>query len=139
MNFQSDIAVLLAEYITKNKLDKIESLKYIEFTGERLFDNVREKIKKAFDCAVANQYGCYEANSIAYECPFGKMHCMESNIYVEIINKEGEAVNNQKGDIVITTLCNHTMSFNRYKIGDKGILRPDYICECGNKEKIVLI
>ena len=70
MNLQPSIAVLLAEYIIKNKLAKISSLKYIELIGEMLFDNIRKKIKEAFGCVIANQYGCYEANSIAFECPF---------------------------------------------------------------------
>ena len=38
---------------------------------------------------MTNQYGCYEANSIAYECPCGNLHWMEENIYVEVLDDEG--------------------------------------------------
>lgn len=38
-----------------------------------------------FNCKVASQYGCYEVNSIAYECPFHKLHVMTENVYVEIV------------------------------------------------------
>ena len=62
---------------------------------------------------------------------------MEQNIYVETINEEGEVINNQEGNIIITTLKNHTMPFIRYKVGDKGKIVTDYICQCGNHSSIL--
>jgi phenylacetate-CoA ligase len=138
INTQPSVALSLAECFRKNNLERIEELKYIELTGEMLFDNVRKEIEKIFGCRVANQYGCYEANSIAYECPYGNMHCMEDNIYVEVLDESGNPVReNEEGNIVITTLNSHTMPFIRYKTGDMGIVEKNISCKCGNHSPIL--
>lgn len=66
-----------------------------------------------FNCKVASQYGCYEVNSIAYECPFHKLHVMTENVYVEIV---------EDNQICITSKHNRVMPFVRYKVGDRGRL-----------------
>lgn len=142
INTQPSIALMMAKCFKKNKLDKIESLRYIELTGEMLFDNVRKEIEEVFGCKVANQYGCIEANSIAYECQYGNMHCMEDNVYVEILDDYGKPVGdaeNEKneGNIVITTLNSYAMPFVRYKTGDRGIMYRNHSCKCGNCSPIL--
>ena len=138
LNLQPSIAILLAECFKKNKLKKIDGLKYIELTGEMLLDSTRKEIENIFDCAIANQYGCYEGNSIAYECPYGNMHCMEDNIYTEIVDEGGESVSGAlEGNIIITTLHSHVMPFIRYKIGDLGIIDNTHKCKCGNCSPIL--
>lgn len=133
---QPSMALMLAKCFKKNKLDRISSLRYIELTGEMLFDNVRKEIEEVFGCKVANQYGCFEANSIAYECPYGNMHCMEDNVYVEVLDDKGKPIENDneniEGNIVITTLNNYAMPFVRYKTGDRGIMYKNHSCKCGN-------
>lgn len=137
INMQPSIAVLITDCIRKNQLKKIPELKYIELTGEMLFDSVREQIEKVFGCRVANQYGCYEANSIAYECPNGNLHCME-DVYVEILDDNGmETAENEDGNIVITTLENHAMPFVRYKTGDRGMINRTCKCSCGNQNPVL--
>lgn len=104
-----------------------------------LLESTRRKLEEAFKCKISNQYGCYEANSIAYECPHNKLHCMEDNIYVEIVDNEGKEVTKvNEGNIIITTLNSHAMPFIRYKIGDRGVM--DYnqeVCKCGNKSPVL--
>ena len=123
----------------RNNIDKIQNLSYIELTGEILLEGTRQKLKEVFKCEIANQYGCHEANSIAYECPHNKLHCMEDNIYVEIVDNEGKEVRDGKeGNIVITTLNNHAMPFIRYKIGDRGVIDHNHeVCKCGNKSPVL--
>lgn len=137
MNIQPSIAMIFANFIEQNRLESIPSLRYIEFTGEMLFNNVKNKVKDVFKCKVANQYGCYEANSIAYECPCGNMHCMDDNVYVEIIDNDGKNVVEEEGKVIITTLNNHAMPFIRYEVGDRGKLHKNVKCECGNKSHIL--
>lgn len=134
---QPSIALLFSNVIRKNKLPKIESLTYMELTGEYLTGTVREEIEAAFQCTVSNQYGCNEANSIASECPNKKLHLNSSNVYVEIL-KEGRAVPmGEEGDIYITTLENQAMPFIRYRIGEKGILHDSASCSCGCKDMVL--
>ena len=81
-----------------------------------------------FNCKVASQYGCYEVNSIAYECPFHKLHVMTENVYVEIV---------EDNQICITSKHNRVMPFVRYKVGDRGRLCTDKNCSCGSQEPIL--
>lgn len=133
---QPSIAVLLCQCIKKYSLEKLDSVEYVEFTSEILTEEVRNMTKETFDCRIADQYGANEFNSIAYECPCGNMHIMDSNVYVEIIDEEGNSVKNQKGEICITTLTNHAMPLIRYRIGDIGQI-TDKVCSCGNKAPIL--
>ena len=106
-------------------------------TGEELTDKLRERLRDAFHCQVANQYGANEVNSIAYECPKGHLHCMEDNVKVEILDDKGNAVEDgTTGNIYVTTLHNHAMPFDHYGIGDIGRLEKN-TCDCGHKGKIL--
>lgn len=134
---QPCIAELLCKIKTKYKLPEIASLKYIEMTGEELTPVLKKKIQECFTCAVANQYGMAEVNSIAFECPEGNLHCLESNVYVEILDKFGTPVRDGEiGNIYVTTLHNYAMPFIRYETGDIGSIRNS-TCSCGHKGKIL--
>lgn len=129
---QPSIAYLLSEVVKNENLPKIESLKYIELSGEYLFDNYRKKIEDVFGITVVNMYGCNESNEIAIEYPDGKMHVVNDNVIVEVI-KDGKNVYGEEGAIYITSLNNFAMPFIRYETGDKGILtqngKGEYILE----------
>lgn len=125
---QPSMMLLIMNVIKKNNLRRLTKLKYIELTGERITDVEEQKITTFYECKVASQYGCYETNSIAYECPCGSMHVMSENVYVEIVEEK---------DICITSLHNKVMPFIRYKIGDRGRLTRNHSCPCGNREPII--
>jgi len=134
---QPSMIMLLIQIATKYNLPKLSSVKYVELTGERIDKAMREKIEKFFLCPIASQYGCYEANSIAYECPQGHMHVMESNVYVEVLDENECPLENKEGTVVITSLQNRVMPFVRYKIGDRGSIRKNISCKCGNCSSII--
>ena len=134
---QPCIAELLCYIKRKHDLPAIASIKYIEMTGEELTEELREQIKECFLCPVANQYGANEVNSIAYECPEGNMHCMEDNVFVEILDDNGNPLpEGSTGNIYVTTLHNYVMPFIRYGIGDIGFLEKN-TCSCGHKGRIL--
>ncbi|MCM1181601.1 MAG: AMP-binding protein [Clostridium sp.] len=134
---QPCIAELICQLKARYQLSDIDSVKYIEMTGEELTEELRERIQNCFKCPVANQYGANEVNSIAYECPQGNLHCMEDNVFVEILNDEGKRLpDGECGNIYVTTLHNHAMPFIRYGIGDVGFLEKN-TCSCGHKGKIL--
>ena len=138
LNLQPSIADLLAEIVNKEHLALPSSLSYIELSGEYLFDDVRKRIEQTFQVPVANQYGCNEANAIAFECREGHMHCLTDNVLVEVI-KDGVPVFNEEGDIYITSLSNYAMPFLRYQMGDRGILVRDCQCPCGSKRPELIV
>lgn len=136
---QPSIALLLATVKEKYGLGHMKQLKYIEVSGEILTKEVRKKVSDTFGCPVVNQYGSYEVNSIAYECVEGNLHCMEGNVLVEILDKNGETVEDgMEGEICVTSFRNTAMPFIRYKIGDEGYFcrKP---CLCGRKGKVLCL
>lgn len=119
---QPSIAMLLCQYKEKYCPPDIGSIRYIELSGEMLYEGERNRIQKNFNCFIANQYGANEFNSIAYECPKGILHIMAQNVFVE---NEGE-------ELLITTKTNTIMPLIRYRIGDFGNVDSNFRCECGN-------
>lgn len=134
---QPSIAILLCQCMDEYNLEPIESICYIEMSGELLTDEVRKIVKKHFKCDIANQYGANEMNSIAYECPEGNMHIMESNVNVEIL-KNGKSVYNEEGEVCITTRTNSAMPLIRYKIGDYAKIERK-VCKCGNLHSVLTL
>lgn len=144
MLLQPSTAVILAEYIKRNHAKLPDQLRYIEFSGEVLTDDVRQITEKVFNCKTADQYGANEVNSIAYECPCGSKHIMTSNVYVEIVDDEGNILSDsvtpgecvKSGRIILTSLTNKAMPFIRYDIGDVGRIVWKK-CMCGNRQPVL--
>ena len=136
---QPSTAVILAQCFKDNHLPKIKSLRYIEMTSEMLFDSVRQQVNEVFDVPIANQYGCYEAYSIAYECPEGHLHCMNNNVYVEVLKNGQPVKDGEEGEIYITSLQNNVSPFIRYQVGDIGTITNRKTCSCGNQNPILTL
>ena len=100
-------------------------------TAERLYDNQRELIARAFGCGVANGYGARDAGFVAHECPSGGMHIMAEDVIVEITDAAGRPLPaGRAGEIVVTHLASGEFPFIRYRTGDIGML-DDAACPCG--------
>lgn len=134
---QPSIAVLLLNTVKLYGIPAVESIRYVEFTGEMLSASLRKETEDFFCCRVADQYGCQEVNSIAFECPEGNMHCLSSSVKVEILDGNNPAEDGKEGAIVITSLNNFTMPFVRYSIGDRGYIRNGVSCHCGCSRPIL--
>lgn len=100
-------------------------------TSERLYDEQRALIEKAFACRVANGYGGRDAGFIAHECPAGGLHLSAEDIVVEIVDPAGQRLPaGQAGEIVVTHLATAEFPFVRYRTGDIAVL-DDRRCACG--------
>lgn len=138
LNIQPSIASLFCQSIRKLGLSGLDSIKYVEFTGEMLSKSVRHEVEEIFNCKTANQYGTNETNSIAYECPYGNMHILQSNVYVEVLDKRNHLMKDgEEGDICITSLTNKAMPFVRYRVGDRGFKMSNVKCRCGNCSEVI--
>lgn len=91
MILQPSIAILLARCMYTEEVPVLSSLKYIELTGEMLTEENKRFLEAAFECPCVNQYGSYEVNSMAYECPAGHLHVLDENVYLEIIKAERQS------------------------------------------------
>ena len=123
---------LFADFIEKTNKKRFNNLRLIELTGEYLMDSYRKKISDIFEVKIANHYGAREVNGIAYECKNGHMHCLDNNVYVEIINENKNVGYDKVGQVCITGLNNRSMPFIRYNLEDVAILRKGETCGCGN-------
>lgn len=136
---QPSIALILADVIDNCMEDDVLDIQYIELSGEMLLDQHRNYIKKIFGCDVVNQYGCHELNSVAYECPSGQLHCLESNVHVEIVEGQRSLPDGEEGEVCLTTMNNKVMPLVRYKIGDFGVLDHQHHCSCGLKSPVLYL
>lgn len=125
------VAYQLADYMQQHRLPPPDSLKYIELTGEHLSGEWREFLEKIFRVPIRNYYSLKEVGIIAYECNCGRMHLVEENTIVEVV-KDGRAVIDEVGEIIVTSLQNHAMPFLRLQTGDQGVLHSS-ACACGSK------
>jgi len=100
-------------------------------TAERLYNEQRKMIARAFGCRVANGYGGRDAGFVAHECPSGGMHITAEDIIVEAVRPDGSWVaSGEPGEIVVTHLATSDFPFVRYRTGDVGVLDAR-ACVCG--------
>ncbi|WP_169729780.1 phenylacetate--CoA ligase family protein [Eubacterium xylanophilum] len=131
----SIIQIIISAWKEKG-LKPPKSIKYIECTGEMLSVPEKREIEDFFGCQVMDQYGTMEVNSIACSCECGKMHVMDSNVIVEVVDKHGKTHREGEGEICVTSLTNRSMPFIRYKTGDHGRL-VSKTCSCGRRGSIL--
>ncbi|MCD6393908.1 MAG: phenylacetate--CoA ligase family protein [Planctomycetes bacterium] len=121
----------IAHYIADNGLEPV-FFKACFTTADTLFDYHREAIRKAFGCETFNQYGCGEMAVFAAECEQGAMHLSPETGFVEVVDDTDKPVEpGQTGNLICTSLINFVQPFIRYRVGDRGALRPGQ-CSCGS-------
>lgn len=111
---------------------ELDDLKYIECTGTFLREEDRKTIEEYFRVKVINLYGSIETWPIAMTCNHNIMHLIEDNIYLELIDLEGNVITEpyQVGRVVVTTLKNRIFPFVRYVLGDYAqYINPDYCAD----------
>lgn len=124
-------------YFESNNLKFPCSLKYIETTGEMLDQSLRNMVREFTPIMLANMYGSEEFNGIAFECPYGNMHIITDNVFVECQDKNGHIKSKGNGDIIVTGLHNTITPLIRYKLGDTVQIQSHVKCKCGSKENVL--
>lgn len=124
------VMVLLANYFSESK-KVLPSLKLVELYGEMVYPYQRKIIEEAFDCKVINHYGMREFGVMSYECPEGKMHAWDDDLFFEVLNDGIPVEDGTSGELVVTSLTNPIMPLIRYRVGDlvKLNLNEEY-CGC---------
>ena len=108
-------------------------------TAGTLYPEIKEFLRKSFNCRVINRYGSREAGDMACTCEKDQgFHQNVFNHYIEILDeslrpcKAGET-----GSIYVTTLHNRVMPLIRYKIGDVAVPAENEKCSCGRGMPLV--
>lgn len=111
------------------------NLNSIGFGAEMWTEQMRQKLQNRFNSPAYNIYGLTEimGPGIALECPEQDgLHVMEDHFYPEIIDSETMEVlkDEEKGELVLTTLTRHGMPIIRFRTKDITKLRRG-TCPCG--------
>lgn len=120
---QPSVARMLLDVKEKKNLEKINSIRYIELTGENCMPDLKERLEKEFACAVGNMYGMIEVNGIAYGELNEGLNILKSNVYVEIVKDREIIRGGEVGEICVTSLTNYEMPIIRYLTGDFGYIK----------------
>lgn len=126
----------LADWIKDNKII-IHQPHACLTTSEKLFPEMRKTIKEVFACDVFDGYGLNDGGLSAYECSeHNGLHIDTERSILEVIDEDGNQLNNEEGRIVATTLCDYAMPLIRYDTGDIGAI-SDENCSCGREYKLL--
>lgn len=113
--------------LSQHALENKSNIKFIGAVswGDKLFDHYKKSIESAFHTTVRETYGTAEGMMIAAQKDLPYMYIMAPNIYLEILDDEGNEVpDGEMGHVVVTNLVARGMPLIRYKIGDLAIKLP---------------
>lgn len=122
--YSSVVNQIAINVIKENK--KISNIQAVKCTSEKIFPSYYSNVKKAFGVNIISEYGAAETGIIAFSCKEGKMHVMEENIILEVID----------GKAIVTNLYSYNMPIIRYELGDFIKVSNDK-CKCGRHTLIV--
>jgi len=109
---------LLANKAKESGYQDIKAKSVISLGG-KLFDYYRECIEAVFHCKVFDTYGCGEGMGISCQNDLDNMYIINPNIYLEIVDDDGNEVKDgEMGHVILTNLNTRAMPFIRYRIGD---------------------
>lgn len=129
--YPSNISII-ADYLLRNNLPPVNSLKGILLGSENLFPHQRKLIEKAFNCRVLSWYGHGEICALGGECECSTdYHMFPSYGITELIDTKGNQITKPGilGEIVATGFNNLVMPLLRYRTGDMGVFSGG-TCNC---------
>lgn len=99
---------------------RLNSTRAVQATSEATTPEMRERLKRTFNCEVYDKYGSRETNIIAHESPdHDGMFVQSENVVVEILRDDDTpAAPGETGRLVVTTLNNFSMPLIRYEMND---------------------
>jgi hypothetical protein len=89
-------------------------------TGEPLFAFQRRAIEEAFGSRVAEEFGCTELGTVAFECPAGSLHVAAEHVWLEQLDRRTLA----------TSLFPRPVPVVRYRL-DEPADEDSETCACG--------
>lgn len=127
-----DAAYTVAKEMIRQGIRLSHQVKGVLVSAGTLYPEFESLIKEAFCAPVINRYGSREAGDIACTCPEGRIHVNPFTHFVEIVDKDGNRLEEGTGRVILTLLTNYTMPLIRYEIGDLATIIPqENSCPCG--------
>jgi phenylacetate-CoA ligase len=120
----------LARLILEQKLE-VPPLKAIVTTSEKLTEEMRVLMERAYQCRVYEEYSTVENVVFASECEAGGLHVSPDAGVVEILRADGTTcLPGEVGEVVGTCLMRDYQPLIRFRLGDMAQW-DDRICDCG--------
>lgn len=94
--------------------------KVVVTTGEPLFVFQRQVLERTFRAPVAEEFGCSELGTVAFECPRGFLHLTEEQVWLEAVDRRTLA----------TSLLPRPVPVLRYPL-DEPVTEVRRPCACG--------
>jgi phenylacetate-CoA ligase len=127
---------LLAKYMLDQSLEAPEIAAIIT-TSEKLTDEMRGVIERAFHTKVFEEYSTVENALFASECEHGRLHVSPDVGVVEILRPDGSACEpGEVGEVVTTCLLRSYQPLIRYRLGDLAAWDPEP-CPCGRHMPVI--
>ena len=108
-----------------------EGLREVRTLGEAVSDELRERVRQAWQVPLTDLYSANEAGYLALQCPVsGRYHVQSESVLLEVLDAAGRAcAPGEVGRVVVTPLHNFAMPLVRYEIGDYAEVGAP--CACG--------
>lgn len=127
---------LLARYILEQQI-KVPKLKAVITTSEKLTDQMRSVMEKAYRCKVYEEYSTVESALFASECEHGRLHVSPDVGIVEILRPDGTPCEpGEVGEVVATCLFRSYQPLIRFRLGDLAAWDPE-TCPCGRQMPVI--
>jgi len=105
--------------------------------GECMRDADREALRETFRVVPTDLYQAWEFGPLAAECPLHDgLHVNFDLAYIEILSQGRTIETDEIGEVVLTSLVNHTMPLIRYRLGDLANWKK-VPCACGWKGPVL--
>lgn len=127
---------LLAKFILEKKL-VVPPLKAIITTSEKLTQEMRKVMEKAYHCRIYEEYSTVENALFASECEHGRLHVSPDVAIVEILRPDGSICNpGEVGEVVTTCLMRTHQPLIRFRLGDLAAWDSEP-CPCGRNMPVI--
>ena len=98
-------------------------LRAVITTSEKLTEEGRERIERAFGCRVYQEYGQVEDAIFACEGPDRRMRVSPDSGVLELVDPQGRPVPaGEPGDVLATSFIRRSQILIRYRLGDVAVL-----------------
>jgi phenylacetate-CoA ligase len=127
IGYSSVLFDLARHILTQGTSSASFGVKGVLCCSEPLYPQMREAIRKAFNCPVLSRYSNEECGVLAYECPTCRQfHLNTASYFFETLDldRDEPTAPGTPGRIVVTDLYNYALPMIRYDTGDIGAIIP---------------
>jgi phenylacetate-CoA ligase len=127
---------LLAKYILDQGLS-VPKLRSVVTTSEKVTDEMRQVMEKAYGCQVFEEYSTVENVHFVSECEQRRLHVSPDIGVLEILRPDGTPCDpGEPGEVVATGLMRQSQPLIRYRIGDLAAWDEEP-CPCGREMPVI--